>query len=575
MWRSRASRRDGNAPIEETLQPPPPPPPESSTGGAAVRLPRLAALLVLLLALGLRVASIQSGLDFTEPHHAVFNVNLDERGMVFEELELMEGDWHPGLFVMRGTAPFYLDGAADALTLRALSMIRGEGWDETVARARENPSVLFLVHRLLAALASFGTVWILMRTIAREFGPRAGLLSGLLLACAYLPVHLSHLGVIDLGWVFFATLALDRLLRYLRDARPRDLVLAGIWIGASASFKYPGGLLAVQVLAAFLVARSAAARDGSAAPKLSHLAASGAACLVTFLALNPHLVLWPDAFRDALRLQSETLHMESEGAIHWRALLAHLRVSVPLGIGEPVAALAALGLVLALLRGGRARALALFALLTIPTAMIANIPSPRFAIAVATAAIPLAALALDRLFARAGTRFAPAIVGIVLAPSLARDLSFDWILTRRDTRSEMMERIEALGVPAREVVAVGHRGLPDPLPPPAPFLNLFAQIRRGKMGPEDVIAHPPTYLLRDLNAGRSDRIAWEPFRELVEERYEEVLHLDGRDPRGAPERKAGYYISPRLFLPFHAPWLRRRPGPGLVLYRLRSTTNPR
>lgn len=531
------------------------------------RLPWQTVLAVLALALGLRVASISYGLDFGDPRGAIFNANLDERGMILEELELLNGDWRPGLFVMRGTAPFYVDGLADAAVTGALSLTHGEPWSRTVARLRENPSPLFLVHRLLTTLASVLTVWVLMRLVGREVGPRAGLLTGLFAACAYLPVHLSHLGVIDPGWVLFACLALDRLLAFLRARRPRDLLLAGVWIGVSGSWKYPGGLLGTQLVLAWWLARRSTGREAPRRPSGALLLGTLAACLGTFLAINHHILVWPQEFLDAVRLQAETLHMESEGAIHWRALLAHLRTSVFLGVGEPVAVLGALGFLIALCRGDSWRLLALLSLLVVPTAMIAATPSPRFALGLATVSLPFAALALEVGTSRLRRPARVLLTGACLLPSLARSASFDVILTRPDTRTEMLQVVTRLQVPREDVIAIGHRGLPDPFGTPPPFVDLLADLRRGRRTVADVLAEPPPYLLRDLYPGRPDDLVWEPFRELVETRYEVLLHIDGRDPRGAPVRPAGYYISPRIFVPFAAPWLRSRPGPGLVLYR--------
>ena len=56
---------------------------------------KLVTAIVLLAALALRIHSSAYGLDFEEPARAVHNIHLDERAMVFEEIELMRGDQHP------------------------------------------------------------------------------------------------------------------------------------------------------------------------------------------------------------------------------------------------------------------------------------------------------------------------------------------------------------------------------------------------------------------------------------------------------------------------------------------------
>ena len=135
----------------------------------------------------------------------------------------------------------------------------------------------------------------------------------------------------------------------------------------------------------------------------------------------------------------------------------------------------------------------------------------------------------------------------------------------------MLAELDERSLGPEDIIAVGHRGLPElPMRMPRRFVSLLREMRHGRMTGADVIADPPDYLLRDLCSGEPEELVWDPFRALVEAEYDEVFRADGRIERLEGRFPSAYYLLPRTFVPFAAPWKTTRPGPGLVLYRRRS-----
>ena len=466
---------------------------------------RLTAL-VIALAVLLRVGPMGYGLDFEDPARAIHNVHVDERGMVTEVLGLMRGDWDPGVFQMRGTTPFYAAGLVDAAVLGSLALVRGESWDTTVDRYEANPSLVFLVHRLLATLTGVLTVWVLLRLVSRELDPATGLVAGLFLAASHMHAHLSALGLVDVPWVLFALLAVDRAARIVDRPVRANYVLAGVWIGVAGATKYPGALIGLAVLVAHLFVRRDARRRGEAAPAWRLFATAALTSLVVFLLLNPRLFLATADNLAMMRRQFEILDIGQVDTSYVAVLYRHLQ-SLARGLGEPVLLLAAIGLVAALRAGGRPRRIAALALCLVPTAFIAQLPAPRFATGFLVAVALLAAQGFAAVTARAPRPVRALVLVLVLLPTLVRTIATDLVLRRPDTRPEMVAEIATRGLAPDEVLGVGHRGLPQTHGQPEPYVGADARAAE----PQDHAAggrrrsaalDPARPLLRDGSRGR-------------------------------------------------------------------------
>jgi 4-amino-4-deoxy-L-arabinose transferase-like glycosyltransferase len=176
---------------------------------------------------------------------------------------------------------------ADALVLLLA------GWMPGAARAFgalygvSDPLALsWLLLRALVALAGAFTVWPVFRIGERLLSPWAGALGGLFVIFSPLYNSGSHLNTCDVPAAFFATLSLAFVARLVSEdkERLRDYLVAGAAAGLAAASKYPAGVVAVAIFAAWIYRRSW---------KPGKLLAAAGASIAAFLACMPSLWVFP------------------------------------------------------------------------------------------------------------------------------------------------------------------------------------------------------------------------------------------------------------------------------------------
>ncbi|MFH1844061.1 MAG: glycosyltransferase family 39 protein [bacterium] len=106
-----------------------------------------------------------------------------------------------------------------------------------------DPSPVTWLARLLGVLAVAGTVYVTFRLAEKLAGRSAAWIAAGLLALCPLLTRYAQLITPDILLTLFATLALARLVAVEAEGRPRDYVLAGVWIGLGAACKYTPILL--------------------------------------------------------------------------------------------------------------------------------------------------------------------------------------------------------------------------------------------------------------------------------------------------------------------------------------------
>ncbi len=106
-----------------------------------------------------------------------------------------------------------------------------------------DPTSVFVVARVLAAV--LGTVSVVLLYLAgrRLFGREVGLLAAAILGLGFLPVFYSHLALNDVPTLAPITLSLYGIAGVLRRGRGRDYALSGLGIGLAAATKYTGGVM--------------------------------------------------------------------------------------------------------------------------------------------------------------------------------------------------------------------------------------------------------------------------------------------------------------------------------------------
>jgi hypothetical protein len=310
--------------------------------------------LVLLVALGLRLWGIRQGLPYA------YNSDEDAH-FVPRAIGMLTLGWNPHYFA---NPPAY----TDLLRLVFAAWFGGRaGVSHTFAT---NPTAVFTLARVCAALLGTFAVWLLYIAGARLFDRGVALLAAALEAVAFLPVFYAHLALNDVPTLAPLTLSLVGTAGVLRKGRKRDYLIAGVGLGFGCATKYTAGIVLLALLAAAAAQylaptqrRAAGSRGGAAAggegtggrvaaggagrssavpagrpaaggestgdravaggapravpagrPVVVGLALAGAAALVAFLVADPYSVLDFHAFEQGLAHQS-SLSGEAQGKL--------------------------------------------------------------------------------------------------------------------------------------------------------------------------------------------------------------------------------------------------------------------
>jgi len=315
-----------------------------------------------------------------------------------------------------------------------------------------DPTAVFLVARVVAAVLGTLAAWLTYLSGARLFGRAAGLLAAAILGLAFLPVFYSHLALNDVPTLAPVALALLGAAMVVRRGGPAGYVLAGLGIGLAAGTKYTGGitLLCLPGAAACDAARSSWRAAGR------RLAMALALALAAFLLANPDAVLDHRAFLSGLSQQSALAGGEAEpfklGMRPGSGVTYYLwTLTWGLGWVPSLAAVAGAGLLLAKRYWGLAAALlpaplAFLIFMGVQQRFFGRWLMPIFPILALLAGF--AAVEAVRWLARRASHLGTArtrrllvaglavlTTGLLLAQSVVTDVHDDAVLSRPDTRN--------------------------------------------------------------------------------------------------------------------------------------------
>ena len=269
---------------------------------------------------------------------------------------------------------------------------------------------------------------------------------------AFSTIHVlnSKFATTDVAAAFWLTLAMAMLLRIARYARIRDYAGAGFFAGLATATKYPAGAIVFGLAAAHLGACRRAGRSFSCSfsdPRI-YLAA-GVAALVFFCATPYVLLDWRQTLGDYAFQKDFVMAGYSAAGYGWRWLFLR---AMPDCFGLAMEALMLAGLAWGVFsrKPGTFCLLAFigatfFALITSYQLFYRYIlmPFPAMVLLAGGLVAALIGLARDRLGPRAGLALGLVAFGLLLAPSLVRDIQLDWVLHRTDTRVLALRWVEA------------------------------------------------------------------------------------------------------------------------------------
>jgi Dolichyl-phosphate-mannose-protein mannosyltransferase len=174
------------------------------------------------------------------------------------------------------------------------------GSADAVRRAyATDPTGVFVVARVVAALCGTVAVWLTYLAGARLFDRTVALLGAAVFGLAFLPVFYSHLALNDVPTLAPVALSLYGIAGVLRNGARREYVLAGVGIGLAAATKYTGGFTVVCLLGAF----ACDAASGAPWQATRRLGLALGCALLAFIAANPFAVLDFSAFHSGLTMQ--------------------------------------------------------------------------------------------------------------------------------------------------------------------------------------------------------------------------------------------------------------------------------
>jgi Dolichyl-phosphate-mannose-protein mannosyltransferase len=337
------------------------------------------------------------------------------------------------------------------------------GSADAVSRAyAADPSTVFVVARVVAAVLGTVSVWLTYLAGGRLFNRTVGLLAAAILGLAFLPIFYSHLALNDVPTLAPVALSLYGIAGVLRGGRMRDYAIAGIGIGFASATKYTGGIMLACLVIAALCNASGAARLAA----LRGLALALVLVLAAFVVANPYSVLDFSAFQAGLTHQASAAGGADPvkiGTTAGSGIAYYLwTFTWGLGWGPTLAALGGAGLLLARRRWAMA-----LVLLPAPIAFILYMGDqqrffgrwlmpifPIVAVLGAYGAVELVrSVARGPRVRRVPAPLAGAVVAVVLlAQSLVTVIHNDAVLSRPDTRNMARAWMVANVPPGSKVV---------------------------------------------------------------------------------------------------------------------------
>jgi hypothetical protein len=248
--------------------------------------------LLLLACLGLRLWGVKQGLPYS--------YNSDED---FHFVPKAVG------FFSHGLNPHYFLNPPGYSYLLYVVFDLWFGGAAAVAHAdATDPSVVFVVARVVAAVLGTTSVWLTYLAGVRLFGRAAGLLAAAVLGTAFLPVFYSHLALNDVPALAPLTLSLLGVAMIVHRGAKAGYVLAGIGFGLAAATKYTDGITLLCLPGAVLCDAAGSSWRAAGARLILGLVLA----LVAFLLANPYAALDYQAFLSGLSQQSSLAGGQAE-----------------------------------------------------------------------------------------------------------------------------------------------------------------------------------------------------------------------------------------------------------------------
>jgi 4-amino-4-deoxy-L-arabinose transferase-like glycosyltransferase len=525
-------------------------------------------------ALGVRLWGLTFGLPLVRSHP-------DELLLIGAALKIAGGNPNPEFFDypalhMYLLAAIYMGYYACGLATGAFTSVA-----HFLADFRLHWEPFFLIGRTISAV--FGTLTVpALYAVARPvFGRRSAVVAAWFMALAFLHVRSSHLSTTDVSMTFFLVAAMVAIVRVHVSGRRDDARLAGVLAGCAAATKYNAVLLAVPMTVVALLEGWRRRDDLAAAIRRSSLLWMAVPFLLTFLILNPYLVLDSvRAFEHLRVLEQSTSGGMTPPELLGRGWTYHLPFSLRYGLGWPLLVAGLGGMAWSAVRYPGA------------TAIVAGFPIAYYAVAGAgynvfvrymVPVVPFlcvfAAVLVVEVVARLvrGSRAQRVVTAIaaalVVAPSAWSVVQFDVLLSREDNRLVAGRWIHDHVPPGSTLHSTGnlygHVQLERPGSPKYRYFDFDRGARTFREAGRATAARPD-WIIVQRSALPYSHIA-PGVQALLESEYLLVHRVTAAD---LDERRTVYDIQDGFYVPFGGFTGVRRPGPNFEIYRRAAEKDP-
>ncbi len=371
----------------------------------------------------------------------------DEKFMIRPALDFA-ADWNPH-FAIYPAAQMYIQHAA----LWTWGVTHGDWRDFRSAYATDNQVLAYLVARRASAAMGMATIPALYFAAVPIFGPSAALATAAIATFCTLHMRDSKYATTDIGMVFWLTLAIAMIFRMILYGRRRDYLAAGVFSGLAIATKYPAGAIVFGVAVAHLEVQRCEGRSLWKFLADQRLYLAAAATITATFCFTPYTFLdWRQTLRDWTTNHSALYFLHGSGnpfaGYGWAWLMFR---AMPDSFGIVLQVLFLIALLWGLVRRRRGTP----SLLAFIAASLIGITSSHY-VFYRYLLVPFPAIVLlGGVLIADAAGFAmhvggrPAVMaialglGLILMPSIIRDIQLDRLLLQTDTRTLARQWIEA------------------------------------------------------------------------------------------------------------------------------------
>lgn len=448
-----------------------------------------------------------------------------------------------------------------------------------------DPSWLYLLGRLTSVFVGAATVGVVCWIGSKGYIRRVGIIAALLVAVAFLPVRESHFAVNDAAATLWMTLALLGAIGIWKSRRFVWVVISGVAIGLGFATKYTTLAAILPILTSLLLIW----KNEKLSQNIINLSSFAGISLISAMIVSPFFILEPARVWNAI---SRLSFSGQFGYYGWLidpagAALYYLKTA-SWGLGIPLLFFSLMAVLYAVWKH-RGPDLILLAFI-LPVFVYLSLQQTyfgRFLLPIIPPLMVLAASALTDLWVglklptAAKTLVTAGLLVLIALPTLSASLRFDYLLTRKDTRTLAKEWIET-NLPAGSAIAEDWIFHCPPLSTvdkttanSLTTFNVWVSAFPDGQGITDntlqwyraqnfdyLIACSNIYLLQRVDAG--ENFERQTFYQNLDQQLTLVKSFgptkNGTEPA---------FIFDELYAPAIQLWDRVRPGPEIKIYQIK------